>query len=307
MTLETKRLRSSPAIGGPLPALAGLRPVDRDLAEEAEEAGLAGPHIASARGQFEGACVELPCPGQPRDRRSLGGQHPRGQRGVGCVECHHGGSRRKPTPFEHYNATIATVVTPRDCSRCHLAEAEEFDPEPPRQGRATSSPRSTTSSLRRWKGARMESFNPALADTRASSVDMVNGSRQRLQSGCQQCHGSKVALQSTDGGMITVDRPRARRRTAVPTNLDAVLPSHREATSNGRPMLPSPVPGPTPASAGSTSTAPAGSCYGLPQPPRLLAAPGPTAGELRQVPPRPRSPPKGDLRGVEARRRLSGT
>ena len=33
---------------------------------------------------------------------------------------------------------------------------------------------------------------------------MVNGLAS-AQSGCQQCHGSKVALQSTDGTTITVD------------------------------------------------------------------------------------------------------
>ena len=52
--------------------------------------------------------------------------------------------------------------------------------------------------------------------------------------GCQQCHGSKVALQSTDGGRITVDelRPDA---SGKPTNLDAVGKVMKD--EDGRPLF----------------------------------------------------------------------
>jgi hypothetical protein len=61
----------------------------------------------------------------------------------------------------------------------------------------------------------------------------VNGFASAF-SGCQQCHGSKVALQSADGERITVDdlEPDAEGR---PTNLDAVGRIVRN--ENGRPLM----------------------------------------------------------------------
>jgi hydroxylamine dehydrogenase len=44
---------------------------------------------------------------------------------VGCYECHRAG-KGEPDAFEHNGQLIATVVTPRDCARCHAHEADEF-------------------------------------------------------------------------------------------------------------------------------------------------------------------------------------
>ena len=46
-------------------------------------------------------------------------------KGVGCVECHLA-EKGDVDAFKHYGATIATIVTPKDCSRCHKTESAEF-------------------------------------------------------------------------------------------------------------------------------------------------------------------------------------
>jgi len=42
-------------------------------------------------------------------------------KGVGCVECHLA-DEKDADAFHHYGETLATVVTPLDCSRCHPKE-----------------------------------------------------------------------------------------------------------------------------------------------------------------------------------------
>ena len=42
--------------------------------------------------------------------------------GVGCYECHHAKSS-DTDGFEHFGSTIAILVTPKDCARCHKVEA----------------------------------------------------------------------------------------------------------------------------------------------------------------------------------------
>ena len=46
-------------------------------------------------------------------------------KGVGCVECHEAAADDVDA-FKHEGYTIATIVTPRDCGRCHQTETEEF-------------------------------------------------------------------------------------------------------------------------------------------------------------------------------------
>ncbi|NGX42325.1 MAG: Hydroxylamine oxidoreductase [Chlamydiae bacterium] len=120
--------------------------------------------------------------------------------GVGCYECHEA-EEGDADGFDHYGAFIATVVTPRDCARCHPVEAEEFQ----RSHHAAAG--NILASLDNFlaetvEGAR-EPFNPH-SPTPGLNIDKVNGMASSF-SGCQQCHGSKMALMSIDGGMITVD------------------------------------------------------------------------------------------------------
>src|SRR5262245_39182327 len=48
------------------------------------------------------------------------------RKALGCVECHQA-EQGDADAFDHYGATIATVVTPRDCSRCHQEVFKEFE------------------------------------------------------------------------------------------------------------------------------------------------------------------------------------
>ncbi|ALL00834.1 hypothetical protein Pyrde_0784 [Pyrodictium delaneyi] len=46
--------------------------------------------------------------------------------GVGCYECHSAKPGTRPDVYEHYGYYITTLVTPKQCGRCHPAIAEEF-------------------------------------------------------------------------------------------------------------------------------------------------------------------------------------
>ena len=44
---------------------------------------------------------------------------------VGCYECHMA-KDGEPDAFQHEGQWIATIVSPKDCARCHTKETEEF-------------------------------------------------------------------------------------------------------------------------------------------------------------------------------------
>lgn len=198
----------------------------REVARKYEEIGLSEHSIAVPASSK--ACVECHRQNTPgiADHWS-GSRHAR--TGVGCVECH----QAEPADadgYPHYGVHIATVVTPRDCSRCHVLEAEEF------QGSHHAAAGNILASLDNFLAETVEggppSFNPH-SPTPGKAVDMVNGHASAFV-GCQQCHGSKVALQSTDGGRITVDDLEPDEN-GVPTNLDAVGRIVKNDT--GRPLF----------------------------------------------------------------------
>ena len=45
-------------------------------------------------------------------------------KGVACVDCHKA-EAKDADMFSHYGAQIATIVTPRDCARCHPTGREK--------------------------------------------------------------------------------------------------------------------------------------------------------------------------------------
>ena len=143
--------------------------------------------------------------------------------GVGCVECHQA-VEHDVDGFEHWGVLIATVVTPLDCARCHPEEAEEFAASHHSKGG------NILASLDNFlaetvEGARF-AFDPH-GETPGLLVSSVDGLSSAV-SGCMQCHGSKMALESTGGGKITVDDllPDAE---GVPTNAAAVADVRRDA------------------------------------------------------------------------------
>ena len=93
-----------------------------EVARRYEELGLRAPHVsvpASSR-----RCVECHDESSPGIITHWGGSK-HAETGVACVECHKA-EQGDADGFEHYGYHVATVVTPRDCARCHEVVAEEF-------------------------------------------------------------------------------------------------------------------------------------------------------------------------------------
>jgi len=211
MSLETKRY----IIAG-LAALFILSLVFvqwMETARRAEEAGLRAPTISVPASSRE--CVDCHAEVNPGVVNHWEGST-HAETGVGCVECHQA-LPEDPDGYLHYGEQIATVITPLDCSRCHEEVAEEFSQSHHAAGG------NILASLDNFlaetvEGARV-AFNPH-SPTPGKVVDSVNGLASAF-SGCQQCHGSKIALQTTDGGVVTVD-DLVPDENGTPTNLDAV-------------------------------------------------------------------------------------
>ncbi len=121
-------------------------------------------------------------------------------RGVGCVECHQA-EATDADGFQHYGKRIATVVTPRDCSRCHPVPYEEF--ERSHHAKAGNILASLDNLLAEVVEGAREPFNPHSPTIGREGPAMVNGLAS-VNSGCKQCHGAKIALKTSDGGWVTV-------------------------------------------------------------------------------------------------------
>lgn len=224
MTLDQKR---RVVIGAALIFLLSLVYVQRrEVIRRAEEAGLRGPHIAVPATSQE--CVRCHLEGNPGIVAQWeGSKHARS--GVACVECHQAG-RGDADGFDHYGQRIATVTTPRDCARCHGEVAQEFE----RSHHAAAG--NILASLDNFLAENVEGsrqpFDPH-SPTPGREVTRVNGLAAAF-SGCQQCHGSKVALRSRSGGPITVDQLRPDAE-GLPTDGEAVANILRD--ENGRPLF----------------------------------------------------------------------
>jgi hypothetical protein len=151
------------------------------------------------------------------------------EKGVGCLECHMAPIEDADS-YLHHGEQIATIVTPLDCGRCHDHEADEFAQS--HHAAAGNILASLDNFLAETVEGARGPFNPH-SPTPGKAVDAVNGFASAF-SGCQQCHGSKVALASTDGGTITVDDLQPDEN-GQPTNLDAVGQVVRG--EDGRPVL----------------------------------------------------------------------
>ena len=150
-------------------------------------------------------------------------------KGVGCVECHQA-AHEDVDAFDHYGATIATIVTPKDCGRCHKTETAEFMAS--HHAKAGNILASLDNFLAETVEGSRVPFNPH-SKTPGMDVDMVNGMAS-ANTGCRQCHGSKVALVGKDGSLITVDDLKPDDN-GIPTSLDALALIKKD--DNGRPVL----------------------------------------------------------------------
>lgn len=88
--------------------------------------------------------------------------------GIGCIDCHQA-KEGEPDAFEHNGSTIATIVSPLDCGKCHEAETRE------------------NSESRHAHGAEfIGSLDNFLGE-------IIEGT-PAATSGCRQCHGSEVRV-----------------------------------------------------------------------------------------------------------------
>lgn len=106
-------------------------------------------------------------------------KHYRGN--VGCYECHIA-LPSDADAFDHYGQIISTIVTPKDCGRCHESEVTEFNASHhAKAGRILGSLDNVLAEIVEGnKGFKTPSF------TNGVSAAAVNG--------CWQCHGAEVKI-----------------------------------------------------------------------------------------------------------------
>lgn len=91
-----------------------------------------------------------------------------GTEGVACLDCH-GAEKGDVDGFMHYDALIATLVTPKDCGKCHEQEEQEVD-----------------KSHHAKAGLILESADAYLANAAGGHPVAIMG--------CEGCHGGKVKI-----------------------------------------------------------------------------------------------------------------
>lgn len=193
MTLKTKQ--SIIAVLGVLFLLSLLLVQYMEVTRKRIEAGLTTPHVvvpASSKRCVD--CHKQQNPGIVEQWK--GSTH--AIKGVGCVDCHQA-EQGDADAFNHEGALIAAVVTPKDCSRCHTKESAEFAAS--HHSKAGNILASLDNFLAETVEGSRVMFNPH-SPTPGRETTSVNGLASAF-SGCQQCHGSAVALKSTTGARIT--------------------------------------------------------------------------------------------------------
>ena len=100
---------------------------------------------------------------------------------VGCFECH-AAAKGDPDGFDHNGYRISIIVSPKDCSRCHSKEVQQFD-----------------ESHHAKAGMIVGSLDNFLADIVEGDWNYCGGSALTV-SGCNQCHGAVVEV-NPDGSL----------------------------------------------------------------------------------------------------------
>ena len=106
---------------------------------------------------------------------------------IGCFECH-AAQEGEPDAFKHEGQWIATIVSPKDCGKCHEIEAREM-----------------TESHHAKAGRILGSLDNVLAEVVEGNRGLVTpgfpgGNSAAAVSGCWQCHGSQVKV--LEGGKL---------------------------------------------------------------------------------------------------------
>ena len=277
-------------IGGRVPA--ALAPVLSVLALAAAAWGAPGTPLGIARSQDCIDCHRDGSPGIVEHWQSSG----HAARGVACFDCHQAAAG-EPDAFQHEGYSIATVVTPRDCARCHEKEDAEFE------GSHHARAGNILASLDNYLAETVEGSRVPFDPHSPTPGKVIDGEGQRPRQRAVGLHAVPRRQGRAPG-----DRRRGAHRRRLQAR--AGRPADQRRRGGAHRPRPGRPPDPDHGELAQHRHRPpqprrlARLLRRLPQPARLLAAPGPAARELRQVPPRPRSSAEGDLRGVEARRRL---
>ncbi|MEW6050896.1 MAG: multiheme c-type cytochrome [Candidatus Zixiibacteriota bacterium] len=101
---------------------------------------------------------------------------------VGCFECHQA-DPKDADAVEHNGYTIAVIVSPKDCSRCHLTEFDQFQ-----------------ASHHADAGKILGSLDNVLGEVVEGPMAAVNG--------CKQCHGTEVKVMA-DGKLDPTTWPNS--------------------------------------------------------------------------------------------------
>ena len=99
---------------------------------------------------------------------------------VGCVDCHVA-DQEDIDAWEHAGLYISALVTPKDCSKCHEREFEEF-----------------SKSHHAKAGEILASLDNMLAE----KVAGMPGNIADAVNGCWQCHGSIIKFERDDSGNV---------------------------------------------------------------------------------------------------------
>ncbi|RQW02358.1 hypothetical protein EH223_12780 [candidate division KSB1 bacterium] len=98
---------------------------------------------------------------------------------VRCIDCH-GAQKSDPDAFMHYDAYIATLVTPRDCGTCHRQEMAEV-----------------ANSYHAKAGQILDSNDAYLAHVSAGHPAAIQG--------CEACHGAKMKIDPRSDNMLSME------------------------------------------------------------------------------------------------------
>ena len=210
----------------------------------------------------------------------------------------------RPTPRTPTRSTTTARRSPRSSRRATARaairpKAAEFAQSHHAQGRqhpglARQLPRRDRRGIARGRSIRTRR-RPA------GAVQAVNGLAPRQLGLPAVPRLAWSAFQATDGGIDHDARPEARRGTASrPTS----TPSAGSCATRAASRCSSSSTWPNTGIGRLNLDGSLGSCSACHSRHDFSRAPRAPAGELRQVPPRPRPSAEGDLRGVEARRRL---
>jgi hypothetical protein len=209
-----------------------------EIVRRREEAGLVRPRVSVAAESRQ--CVDCHAEKSPGIVAHWEGST-HAAKGVACLECHRA-EEDDPDAYDHEGVLIATLVTPLDCARCHEKEYREF------AGSHHAAGGNILQSLDNFLAETVEggratvgkevlvAFDPH-SPTPGMTVTEVNGLAAAF-TGCQQCHGSKVALRGKDQAgrpiMITVDELKPDER-GKPTNKQILAQVVKD--ENGKPLF----------------------------------------------------------------------